>query len=259
MKSLSYYSIISVMLMSVSLKAQNKNEIAVDDKSGLEGIIVEKYYEYNPAEAMDTTGGALPKGSVCYRIYADLKTGYSLQAVYGVPNHALTIGTTTKFYNNVKWGNVTGDKIDDLKIIYNTGAFDSYLTMGAATDEHNGILKSEDTDGSVLKINSFKKADGLAAGKIKPIAFFGFDLLFFNNPVSASVFSGNNGSWAVFGGVKGPTPENKVLIAQLTTDGKLSFELNLQIGTPNGKTVNYVAKNPENSEIKLSFLTYSLK
>ena len=47
-----------------------------------------------------------------------------------------------------------------------------------------------------------------------------------------------------------------VLIAQLTTNGKLSFELNLQIGTPTGGTIQFVAKNPEGNELKFKQLTY---
>ena len=64
------------------------------------------------------------------------------------------------------------------------------------------------------------------------------------------MFFTDNGSWAIFGGIKGPTEENRVLIAQLATDGELSFELNIQMGTPTGASINYVAKNPQGTEIK---------
>ncbi len=241
--------------MSLSAEAQAKKEITEADKLALEGVIVEKYYSYDAKDVLDTAGGALPEGAVTYRIYVDMKPDYKLQAVYGVTNHELFIKTTTTFFNNTQSGDISGDKIDDKKITNSTAAFDSWITIGAATDEHNGIMKVEDTDGSIIKSNAMAKADGLIASKIKPITFFGFDLKFFNNPSGASSFSGNNGSWAVFGSMKGATNENKVLIAQLTTSGKLSFELNLQIGTPNGATLNYVAKNPEGKEIKFEGLT----
>ena len=78
---------------------------------------------------------------------------------------------------------------------------------------------------------------------------------FFNNDSTASNFTTNDGAWAALGGVKGPTPENRVLIAQLTTNGKLSFGLNVQIGTPTGGFVQFVAKNPEGSEIRFEGLS----
>ncbi len=256
MKVLSQIIVISLVLSGISLRAQMKKEITEADKSGLEGIIIEKYYINDGSDALDTTGGALPNGAVTYRIYVDMKPEYKLQAVYGVPNHDLYIKTSTRFFNNTKWGDISGDKIDDKKIGNSTAAFDSWITIGAATDEHNGVLKTEDTDGSIIKCVSLAKADGMIATKIKPITFFGFDLGFFNNPTAASSFTGNNGSWAVFGNMKGATNENKVLIAQLTTDGTLSFQLNLQMGTPTGGILNYVAKNPQENEIQNSSLVH---
>ena len=80
---------------------------------------------------------------------------------------------------------------------------------------------------------------------------------FFNNDSTAAKFSANNGGWAALGGVKGPTSENRVLIAQLTTNGKLSFRINIQIGTPTGGSLKFVAKNPEGMEIKFNGLEYN--
>jgi len=67
--------------------------------------------------------------------------------------------------------------------------------------------------------------------------------------------------------VEGPTESNKILIAQLTTDGKLSFEINLQIATPSGDPIKFVArntgnlikesKNTEIVEIYSKYLTYN--
>ena len=51
-------------------------------------------------------------------------------------------------------------------------------------------------------------------------------------------------------------PENRILIAQITTDGVFSFELNLQIGTPDGGTENYVARKPVGNEIQFAGLIY---
>ena len=246
----------AVLLISGNrLSAQSPRPITDADKSAVEGIIVEKYYEYNSTDVLDTLGGCLPKGSVTYRIYVDLKPNYNLQAVYGVNEHELFIKTTTQFFNNTNQGQGTGDYIDDTKIIGNTAMFDSYLTLGAANKSYFGIPKADDKDGSILKLNSFASADGLMIGKIKPVTYFGVIPTFFNGYNTANTFYTNNGSWAMFGGIKGPTEDNKILIAQLTTDGTLSFELNIQIGTPTGASVNFVAKNPQKQEIKFEGLT----
>ena len=75
---------LSLSLLSLFTHAQN----------GLEQVIVEKYYISNAADEaaadVDATDmgypiGALPVGSVTYRIYADLLPDYKLQAVYAEP------------------------------------------------------------------------------------------------------------------------------------------------------------------------------
>ncbi len=131
--------------------------------------------------------------------------------------------------------------------------------MGAATKSQFGILKSDDKNGSMLTKKSFANKDGLIEGNVPRVSYFGLDLSFFNDGKKAVSFRSNNGSIAVFGGAKGPDIDNKILVAQLTTNGKLSFELNIQIGTPNGGTVQYVAKNPEAAEVKCDALSYPQK
>lgn len=231
------------------------SKLTKEGGSGLEGIIVEKYYTSKAKDSADTSGGLLPKGSVTYRIYVDMEPGYTLQAVYGVPKHELIIKTTTSFFNNKTCKARTGDKINEAKVNENSVSLDSWLSIGAATESHFGVLKNEDTDGSILTRDFFKKSDGLLAGTIPKLVLFGIDLDSFGLQNNTSTFSTDNGSIAVLGGMKGPTNENKVLIAQLTTTGKLSFELNLQLGTPHGGTIRYVAKNPESGEVQFDGLT----
>ncbi len=242
-----------IIFFSSLLSAQTE-----EDKSALKNIIVEKYYEATSQDIADTTGGILQEGAITYRIYVDLKPGYTLQAVYGVPKHELRIETTTEFFNS-RNGNITGDKIETGKINEHNLVLDSWVTIGAATSSLLGVPKEDDKDGSIIERKSLNKEDGLTKGKITPITFFGLDLIFFHSAAKPKIFSSTNGSWAAFGGVKSPAPENKILIAQLTTNGKLSFELNIQIGTPAGGTINYVAKNPSGSEIKFDALSYPLK
>jgi hypothetical protein len=247
-----------IFCCAIPLFSQTAKDLTETDKRALEGIVVEKYYTASKADAADTSGGVLQEGSVTYRIYVDLKPGYNLQAVYGVSKHQMFLKTTTKFFNN-REGAPSADKIMDKRINDNTVALDSWVTIGIATEKRFGILKAEDKDTSIIKRKGLDKADGLyLAGQTQKLLLFGLDLAFFENEKDASYFHSENGSWASIGGGKAQgkmKEENKILIAQLTTTGKLSFELNLQVGTPGGTTIQYVAKNPTGKEIEFKQLT----
>src|ERR1051325_3917740 len=95
---------IAVPSLNSGLRAQVNEPLTATDKSALENIIVEKYYVAEETDYADISGGVLPKGSVTYRIYVDLKPGYNLQMVYGDKKHELFIRSTTTFFNNVKNG-----------------------------------------------------------------------------------------------------------------------------------------------------------
>jgi hypothetical protein len=237
----------------------DKYVITHDDSLALENIIVEKYYVSDSNDYLDKSANALPKGSVTYRIFVDMKPGYNLQLVYGNQKHELFLETTTKFFNDLKADAITGFNVDTRKLNEGNIALDSWITMGAASRGFTGIPRSEDTSKFSLIANrpSLKESDGLTKGVLPDFKTFNLNLDgFFNNDSTAKRFSTSNGGWAAPGGVKGPTAENRVLIAQLTTNGKLSFELNVQIGTPTGGYVKFVAKNPEESEIQFNGLTY---
>lgn len=247
--------IILCFLSCNGLFAQFINELTASDKTSLEGIIVEKYYSVSKEDLKDTAA-ALPKGAVTYRIYADLREGYHLQAVYGVQNHPMFLKTTTSFYN-AKEGVQSADQLNDKNINEHAAALDSWVTIGMATKARFGVLKTEDTNGSVISRKGLDKQDGLLEGGVtQKLLNYGLDLSFFNKEKDTSYFYADNGSWAVIGGGKGPAKTNKVLIAQLTTNGKLSFELNVQIGTPRGNTVQFVAKDATGAEIQFKQLTY---
>lgn len=248
---------IILLFSTLSLNAQIKYKITHDDSLALENVIVEKYYISDSTDCVDTTGGLLAKGSTTYRIYIDMKPGYSLQLVYGNKKHELLIKTSTTFFNNEYCSALTGFNISYKEINENTVALDSWITMGAATKLHAGILLADDTDGSILKRASLAKADGLTKGTSPTLKIFNLDLNCFRNTKNASLLSTKNGGWAALGGVKGPTPDNRVLIAQLTTNGILSFELNIQIGTPTGGYVKFVARDPEGSELQFKGLTHN--
>ncbi len=249
-------------------------------QNGLENVIVETYYISDANDTMaNIDGGVLPVGSVTYRIYADLLPGYKFQAGYGVPGHECRFETSTLFFNNEDRGNTTPiytkAQSDD-----NTVMLDSWLSVGAACSGYFGILKSED-DGVNTNVNSYspqvlQNNDALAGipvsvqdgliqitGRIpEPVTEVGISIPIevFNNQndgTNGPVFSTDNGSWAALNGSVGPdSATNKVLIAQITTDGVFSFKLNIQIGTPTGGVENYVAENPVGNEIQAPFMIY---
>lgn len=257
--------------------------LALHAQNGLECVMVEKYYISDANDTMvNMDGGVLPVGSVTYRIYADMLPGYKFQAAYGVntpgADHELRIATTTLFFNNEDRGS-TSPTFSKAQSQNNTVMLDSWLSVGAACTGNFGIMKDVDdgvnnaaNNDGVLQNNDplagipLTTQDGFisvsgrtpeavtAVGIATGIAMFDNQ----NDGTNGPVFSTWNGSWASLNGSMGPdTIDNKVLIAQMTTDGTFSFELNIQIGTPTGGVENYVAKNPVGTEIQLACLTYN--
>lgn len=257
---------LSLLLICFFANAQN----------GLENIIVEKYYIADANDAAADQGGNLKAGAVTYRIYADMLPGFRFQAAYGIPGHELKIATTTFFYNSENGSSVANDiALKDLSS--NTLMLDSWLSVGAGCSGAFGLLKTaDDTSNTIVNTNKppvlqsankeagipIKERDGLKiASPQSVVTLFGMekDVEIFGNKSevkNGTEFVTTNGSWASFGGAIGPNADNKVLIAQLTTDGKLSFELNIQLGTPKGGVENYVAKNAMGKEVLLDCLSF---
>ncbi len=244
-------------------------------QNGLESIVVEKYYVSNAADSAGAIGNGsnLPVGSVTYRIYADMLPGYKFQAAYGVPGHPLILTTSASFYTNTDRGNTT-PSFSKANAAGNTVMLDSWLSVGAACNGNFGILKSEDgaaggtnvvNSGGILANNDASAGiplttqDGFYAGTPEAVTFVGItttelDFLSSSGTVG-NILSTSNGSWASLNGSAGPIPAtNRVLIAQLTTNGVFQYELNIQIGTPSGGTENYVAQNPVGAEISIASL-----
>jgi hypothetical protein len=262
------YLIALLLITGFVSKAQN----------GLENVVVETYYI---SDANDTNanldGGILPVGSVTYRIYADMLPGYKFQAAYGVPGHDLKIATTTLFWNNEDRGS-TSPTFSKTNAARNTVMLDSWLSVGAACNGNYGIMKTMD-DGLNNAVNNYSPQvlqnndpamgipltvqDGFFAGTPEAVTTVGIsnEIMVFDNlndGTNGPLFLTNNGSWASLNGSTGPDPvDNKVLIAQITTNGTLSFELNIQIGTPTGGVENYVASNPVLPEVSIPSLTYT--
>ena len=227
------------------------------DSTALEGVIVERYYVADENDAGDEDGSAqLVPGSVTYRVFLDMKDGYEFQYLTGVIGHAISFNTTTSFFNNEDRGETWADAINDIHLGKNTVAIDSWLSVGAASDAHWGVLKSDDPDGAadgVLFPNDggsnevpeglltnddplagipLTEADGLMPGDTAPLptTTLGDFPECFNT--SGNTFSSENFGLAVLGDVRCPTPGNKILIGQFTTDGVFSFCLNVWLRIP---------------------------
>lgn len=245
----------------------NSSNKLVYSQYGLEGIILEKFYISTKEDnSKPELSGHLAPGSITYRIYVDLKPGYTFQAAYGTPNHELYINSTNLFYNHVEYGAEYPNRIPLRTYSRNTSRLDSWLSVGGAGENQIGVLKSEDdtlnvfkTSGAYLKNHSKKMGvslevvDGMKEQyNLTFPTFYQMDSTIkgLGTITNTNTISTNNGAWACMGkGSQGADSlSNKILIAQLTTDGKLSYQLNLLIGTPDGKSEKYVAHNPIEGE-----------
>jgi hypothetical protein len=233
-------------------------------QDGLEGIIVEKFYVSTKADnAGKMYSGDLPKGSVTYRIYVDLKPGYRFQLAYGDPKHPLIIQSSENFFNHIEVGNIQPNVIPERTYKKNIAMLDSWLSIGACAEGHLGILKEYDdtiSDKFIVfekgyfrnkkKIIPLYEKDGMKRPAFVPFpTFYNMDSLSFvlGSATLSNRLKIDNAAWACMGrgavGIDSLTT-NCVLIAQLTTHGSLNFELNLQIGAPDGTYQKYVARNP---------------
>ncbi|HEX5001273.1 MAG TPA: hypothetical protein VFW78_02155 [Bacteroidia bacterium] len=262
--------ILLLVLISIRLNAQ-----------GLEKIIVEKYHcVYYPADS-SVKADVPPSGSVTYRIFADLKPGYTLQSVYGAPGHPMLLSSTGTIYNHPDYGKFIANTIDDRKLGTTMVLIDSWISLGAGSFSSFAVPKTaDDTSNSFITTASpallqkgspatgipLLKSDGLAIVTAVPprITQIGMDSLLNNlkdvsTPPGGYRFETTNGAWGCLGGAAGPdSSTNVICIAQFTTTGDLHFEWNMQLGTPGGGVENYVAKNPSGSEILTPALSVSL-
>lgn len=255
-------------------------------QSLIDNVIVETYYISDANDQTDLDGGpALPAGTVTYRVFLDLTEGSKLQSIYGDELRALKVESTLPFFNNEDRGQTYGHQIQNTRIDENTVALDSWFSFGAATDANYGVLKAEDTNGSIigganndggssnvpggLLVNDDPTAgipltqqDGLIPGmNLTPqnfvVAGIQPETVFGAQTVSGS-FVSNNTIMGTGTGVSGATSENKILIGQFTTLGEFSFELNIQVASSNGDIFKYVSddENLQPGEVSSSLLKY---
>ena len=256
---------------------------AVAYAQGLEGIVVEKYYQANSADVTNADANSaitsLTTSSVTYRIYVDMTSGYKFNSLFGSSTNNLKVNSTAGFFNDPNFGVVINPgTISSLNIRKKTAMLDSYFTTGGAGGGKVGVLKAEDTDGSIgnaqsilannpggcfgLPITGIGAQDGMRPLTSSPATYVVPNLL--GDASSLDVLDQTDGNAiiltnhaiAALGGVYGPTSTNMVLVAQFTTSGDLTFELNLQIqNTTTGAAENYVASNPTGNQLTHPSLT----
>lgn len=239
-------------------------------QNDIENVRVETYYISDANDATDTTGGGLVAGSRTYRIHIDLAPGRRLRALYGRAGHPIRIESTTLLFNHADRGRRFGHEVNNNALDEGVVALDSWLSLGAASNQRMGVRKELDTDGSILGgTNNDGGSEGIAAGLLNNvIEEMGIALTVQdglvphpNNIIPPNFLRTGDDPVTAFGdstqasgfisedfrmscstpGVSGVFENNELLVAQITTAGELSFSLNIEIELANGSLVRYVA------------------
>lgn len=260
------------MFRSLTMLLPTACTVPVAAQNHLENVIVELYYISDANDATDTIGGGLTEGSRTYRVFIDLDTTCSLRAIYGDTSHPILIESTAPFFNHLDRGRTYAHLVNNNAVEgEGTVALDSWLSLGAGSNQTFGVLKTEDPDGSNvggtnndggsasipggLLVNDSSDAgipitqmDGLVdvgMGSAVPPSFglIGDDpsAVFKDSTIASAFLSSNMRIGCSTPGVQGPTENNKILVAQLTTAGDLSFELNIEVELGDGTVIKYVA------------------
>lgn len=238
----------------------------------IQNVLVETYYVSNAADAAVTDGGSVPEGSVTYRVYIQLVQGAKLLGLFADEHHRLYIASDSVVYNNTIDGVSVAKDLNRFRYGENTVALDSWLTLGqmsfSGSKTYGGVPKIYDTDGSKVggTNNDFgilTNADdraGLPLTEADGMMFMtdladdswivhgfkdeesGKDSTIFASLKADNVFESYDFMLRCTG-VAGIDSLNHVLVAQITTQGALEFELNAEVLTADGEIVKYVAVN----------------
>lgn len=225
-------------------------------QGGIEDVIVEEYCSSSDPEVLAAFGAEEGTTLTTYRVYIDMAPGYKLQAVFGNGKHPLSIKAEGKIYNHIDQGVDTGNWLNGRRMAEKALFMDSFLTLSTVSNAFCGVMKLEDQDGSILDHKDLASADGLLSHKPNGVQLVRMEASAFDATSDLNLLETSDGCWAVLGGVEGPSETNRVLVAQITTDGDFSFVLNVQLGLPNGGAEQYVAENASGIEVHYPKLKY---
>jgi hypothetical protein len=232
----------AIVLLLVLLAFAASNSTAAQ---GIEGVLVERYHS-----APGATAGAPPL--VTYRIYLDLAPGHALVSVFGERGRNLFFRTTTTFFNDTLHGAASGERVAEAGLRSYPAALDSWIAFGFASSAHKAVPLHLDPDGSVLAPSRRERKgpwygtalharDGLVRAERVPELLALYFTTSFLHELSGPLLETEIGAYGVRGSVKGATDENMVLIAQLTTDGELSYGINAAVMGPDGTITKHLA------------------
>ncbi len=275
------------LTLSVALLGSAFCPLSVHAQNDIENVRVVTYYITDTNDATDTIGGGLAAGCTTYRVFIDLAEGRSLRGLYGRAGHPLHITSTAPIFNHLDRGKRFRHEVNNSALDEGLVALDSWLSLGAASNQRFGIRKELDADGSILGgsnndggsaeiteglLNNniagagipLTTQDGLVsgAGTIIPPNFLitGDDprQAFADSTLINLFHSEDFRMGCSTPGVQGVGDENELLVAQITTCGELSFALNIELELNNGDVVRYVAADTllDADETPNGLLTY---
>jgi hypothetical protein len=243
----------------------------------LEGVFVETYYVADSNDAQgDLSGSNLQPGEITYRVFLNLAPGSKVVEIFGDADHPFAIGSTRRFFNHEE-ALVLSYAMPISSSREDTRALDTYMTIGkiaepgdrfavpkfldtdgnfiAGDRNFSGLLANEDvnagiplttsdgfmTDASQV-INNLEDfiADGIVGNE--PTSGVGVDTSIFSFYSIDSTFYSDDFRFLCIPGVAGVNADsNLVLIAQLTTLGDISLQINAVIRTADGQDLRYVS------------------
>ena len=234
----------------------------------LEGVFVETYYVADSSDALgDLSGSNLQPGEFTYRVFLDLAPGSKVVEVFGDTEHPFSISSTRRFFNHQE-GQVISYNMPLSDYSDNTTALDTYLTIGkiAQNQPRFAVPKSQDTDGNriagdensdnLLNNNDLRsgialtQSDGFMPDNSQIINEQSYtrvniaedDGSIFSEFAVDSIFYSYSLSLINSLGIAGVNADsNLVLIAQLTTLGDISLQINAVIRTADGQDIRYVS------------------
>lgn len=203
-------------------------------QGGLQGVQVE--------EISSHASGYTENGQKVYRLFAELRAGYRLQAVYGNERSPLMIGADDMVFNQDEDDVKTGDRLR-AKDAHSMMA-DSWVTIGVCSP---GMVAIPGKD-SIPMTKPFATSDILVSGT---------KLELFSEDSDGNTMVMDNGAWLMLDGMEGVGESGAVCIAQIVTTGLPVYRLNLQLIAPDGSVEQWVHSHSEGVQYQSDFLSSS--